>query len=85
MNYHYSISTHTSLTGRDIGTWTREICECPISTHTSLTGRDFISQVREQDVGKFLLTRPSRDVTDSRADRYPSFAISTHTSLTGRD
>ena len=55
------ISTHTSLAGRD---WRDKETDCKIriSTHTSLAGRDQDGQLdayRE----KFLLTRPSRDVT----------------------
>ena len=73
-----SISTHTSLAGRDGVIW-QERLSISISTHTSLAGRDsqtprctiifcdFYSHFLRQWCGRicpFLLTRPSRDVTN---------------------
>ena len=57
-----TISTHTSLAGRDLCT------ECAlmaivISTHTSLAGRDQTVTGLKKSQQQFLLTRPSRDVT----------------------
>ena len=57
-----SISTHTSLTGRDTtSVKVRKIYS--ISTHTSLAGRDAGDCLTKCVLHKFLLTRPSRDVT----------------------
>ena len=57
-----------------------------ISTHTSLAGRDKIRQNAVENQSKFLLTRPSRDVTfhNYRIELVLPY-ISTHTSLAGRD
>ena len=78
------ISTHTSLAGRD------KVCflstaHAVISTHTSLAGRDGEKQRKEKTGWKFLLTRPSRDVTKSNRVEKSHADISTHTSLAGRD
>ena len=56
-----------------------------ISTHTSLAGRDFEGLQGGTVVPKFLLTRPSRDVTTTENKRNIQRNISTHTSLAGRD
>ena len=56
------ISTHTSLAGRDADEKGQYI-HLIISTHTSLAGRDVFELPHPAGVRKFLLTRPSRDVT----------------------
>ena len=56
-----------------------------ISTHTSLAGRDKISFRLIETFFIFLLTRPSRDVTDTQPSISAQASISTHTSLAGRD
>ena len=58
------VSTHTSLAGRD------ELFQffpfiLRVSTHTSLAGRDCAGYSNLDILRKFLLTRPSRDVTIS--------------------
>ena len=57
------ISTHTSLAGRDyyIEGYPKTVV---ISTHTSLAGRDTEKRSYLWSVLEFLLTRPSRDVTN---------------------
>ncbi len=78
------ISTHTSLAGRD-----RRSCRYAvryrISTHTSLAGRDLHQRLYLAELIGFLLTRPSRDVTDPAKPLDILMPISTHTSLAGRD
>ena len=65
------ISTHTSLAGRDvIGDET--LVDVVISTHTSLAGRDAASNLMVCCPSSFLLTRPSRDVTDNQHQPFPS-------------
>ncbi len=59
--------------------------EGAISTHTSLAGRDQPINLRIRNKNAFLLTRPSRDVTDLSIDGTVVQGISTHTSLAGRD
>ncbi len=78
------ISTHTSLAGRDSIT-ANIINIIIISTHTSLAGRDNTGWTGRGDPVRFLLTRPSRDVTIKGTMVYAYDAISTHTSLAGRD
>ena len=56
-----------------------------ISTHTSLAGRDLHQRLYLAELIGFLLTRPSRDVTDPAKPLDILMPISTHTSLTGRD
>ena len=56
-----------------------------ISTHTSLAGRDAETWYTDTVTDKFLLTRPSRDVTDDYDRIRRERIISTHTSLAGRD
>ena len=84
LRFDVAISTHTSLTGRD------EILKFfektgKISTHTSLAGRDFDKPSIYSSFSPFLLTRPSRDVTNSTWTSPTWDGISTHTSLAGRD
>ena len=55
-----------------------------ISTHTSLAGRDDAT-FGQIALSTFLLTRPSRDVTDIVVTDDIVNIISTHTSLAGRD
>ena len=78
------ISTHTPLAGRDsvLQVW---ISELAISTHTPLAGRDPVLFLVFRQVSKFLLTRPSRDVTFQPTICFTSLRISTHTPLAGRD
>ena len=58
------ISTHTSLAGRDeVVHVCTALCR-QISTHTSLAGRDWPRLCLLPWPRRFLLTRPSRDVTD---------------------
>ena len=67
----FDISTHTSLAGRDvIGDET--LVDVVISTHTSLAGRDAASNLMVCCPSSFLLTRPSRDVTDNQHQPFPS-------------
>ena len=81
---HKEISTHTSLAGRD--TMINEYNEAiSISTHTSLAGRDHSLQPLSCTHFRFLLTRPSRDVTMLSDEQITLPDISTHTSLAGRD
>ena len=57
-----NISTHTPLAGRDAISF--EMCESDlISTHTPLAGRDVTGGDYTGSAERFLLTRPSRDVT----------------------
>ena len=56
-----------------------------ISTHTPLAGRDEFSAQMNSLSFKFLLTRPSRDVTPVRIMKFADVIISTHTPLAGRD
>ena len=56
-----------------------------ISTHTSLAGRDVDGSNTNPVFSRFLLTRPSRDVTTAGQFLCFDFFISTHTSLAGRD
>ena len=56
-----------------------------ISTHTSLAGRDFPKYLIVPYPFGFLLTRPSRDVTNVYCYYTDYTGISTHTSLAGRD
>ena len=56
------ISTHTSLAGRD-QRLEQSHDVAFISTHTSLAGRDQIAHRTMLTPPRFLLTRPSRDVT----------------------
>ena len=79
-----NISTHTPLAGRDV-VWALPSGAVPISTHTPLAGRDILSIRAGHGPGQFLLTRPSRDVTISRAVYACLRKISTHTPLAGRD
>ena len=80
------ISTHTSLAGRDNHTASRNLRFCQISTHTSLAGRDDPGGSHSYGDGQFLLTRPSRDVTNVYVTSvFIHCIISTHTSLAGRD
>ena len=81
--YEVLISTHTSLAGRDYGLRVR-IQDLYISTHTSLAGRD-TADILFPHYAKFLLTRPSRDVTVIACYFPCNPHISTHTSLAGRD
>ena len=69
-----SISTHTSLAGRDQRK-DEEKQKKYISTHTSLAGRDVLPNGALMSSCRFLLTRPSRDVTRERGDpkRWPDF------------
>ena len=57
------ISTHTSLAGRDSVSTVSAVHDV-ISTHTSLAGRDLIPIKSDLVKHKFLLTRPSQDVTE---------------------
>ena len=66
-----TISTHTSLAGRDIFCIVL-ICIFRISTHTSLAGRDTMVSSGTITLSEFLLTRPSRDVTEIRTPPYVS-------------
>ena len=61
------ISTHTSLAGRD-AKQKAEKADKKISTHTSLAGRDETGAFFMQKNDRFLLTRPSRDVTFRRSE-----------------
>ena len=79
-----AISTHTSLAGRD-DSWEHICYNYVISTHTSLAGRDSIVVREFPSKTQFLLTRPSRDVTNGKIQRQSPTDISTHTSLAGRD
>ena len=56
-----------------------------ISTHTPLAGRDDILKDTLHGSMEFLLTRPSRDVTDYSTLKPQELYISTHTPLAGRD
>ena len=56
-----------------------------ISTHTSLAGRDESNWMNPIGLCVFLLTRPSRDVTNGIEGVLYFIDISTHTSLAGRD
>ena len=56
-----------------------------ISTHTPLAGRDGLMDGRKAVMMLFLLTRPSRDVTEVLYPDIEFYAISTHTPLAGRD
>ena len=56
-----------------------------ISTHTPLAGRDGGGLATAAVTALFLLTRPSRDVTNGRIGGFPDDVISTHTPLAGRD
>ena len=56
-----------------------------ISTHTPLAGRDQRGGECDGKTEKFLLTRPSRDVTDTDQATAQVDEISTHTPLAGRD
>ena len=56
-----------------------------ISTHTSLAGRDLSASNFRTLLSRFLLTRPSRDVTNLKDTVIKMIQISTHTSLAGRD
>ena len=56
-----------------------------ISTHTPLAGRDSGSAAYAGRCRKFLLTRPSRDVTRKGQKQVTKKLISTHTPLAGRD
>ena len=56
-----------------------------ISTHTPLAGRDGMWPSPASLALKFLLTRPSRDVTAEAGKVIYNMAISTHTPLAGRD
>ena len=78
------ISTHTSLAGRDDWKFWG-LRKDWISTHTSLAGRDFWLFVMIVLWIRFLLTRPSRDVTFFDHKSIQNRVISTHTSLAGRD
>ena len=80
----HSISTHTPLAGRDRGEIDHNSVST-ISTHTPLAGRDARSCRGGERACKFLLTRPSRDVTLERRVHVLSAVISTHTPLAGRD
>ena len=78
------ISPHTPLAGRD-----------PAFGHTVGTHENFYSHAprgarrdrpgKEQNVLKFLLTRPSRGATLSCDIGGNTYTISTHTPLAGRD
>ena len=61
---YVNISTHTSLAGRDKLLYQRFPPNIRISTHTSLAGRDPSFSHNSLVLCKFLLTRPSRDVTE---------------------
>ena len=56
-----------------------------ISTHTPLAGRDANAFFPLEAYIKFLLTRPSRDVTEWNRAELETAVISTHTPLAGRD
>ncbi len=79
-----SISTHTPLAGRDKKIGWNEY-QVTISTHTPLAGRDYHFLHDLMLFGKFLLTRPSRDVTKKIGWNEYQVTISTHTPLAGRD
>ncbi len=78
------ISTHTPLAGRDVGGGKRYGTE-RISTHTPLAGRDVRAGTMDITRKEFLLTRPSRDVTEEIGRDAWGYIISTHTPLAGRD
>ena len=78
------ISTHTPLAGRDVQCHFRHNFR-PISTHTPLAGRDPVVSGVDSGRIKFLLTRPSRDVTCYSSVQCRFRYISTHTPLAGRD
>ena len=78
------ISTHTPLAGRD-GADTDGISVQCISTHTPLAGRDAGAGSIFNGIFRFLLTRPSRDVTEGIFRLLMKYCISTHTPLAGRD
>ena len=82
--YKQVISTHTPLAGRD-GLLCQNYHPVTISTHTPLAGRDDITADMTAVTTTFLLTRPSRDVTEMYHLKPTSQVISTHTPLAGRD
>ena len=78
------ISTHTPLAGRDMTSSAVEKILL-ISTHTPLAGRDNVRSGHVMMISSFLLTRPSRDVTNVIERQRNLRKISTHTPLAGRD
>ena len=56
-----------------------------ISTHTPLAGRDITGASSRLSIPQFLLTRPSRGVTNEERSLFSRKSISTHTPLAGRD
>ena len=84
LNKEGIISTHTPLAGRDGHTHCMGYPDA-ISTHTPLAGRDQQIFRAVEDLLRFLLTRPSRDVTLPLLHLHIESEISTHTPLAGRD
>ena len=85
IQYSTPISTHTPLAGRDGPAAGRTLHKTGISTHTPLAGRDIQSWCIPLRIGRFLLTRPLRDVTKGLQVFVCCYYISTHTPLAGRD
>ena len=80
----WEISTHTPLAGRDRDS-IKQDRDSGISTHTPLAGRDPNFPSGSSGFPRFLLTRPSRDVTNGPYTIWDHDPISTHTPLAGRD
>ena len=78
------ISTHTPLAGRDDRDTIRQTCGRHFYPHPPRGTRPLPGYSADY-ISTFLLTRPSRDVTDSQSRRLSLCNISTHTPLAGRD